>query len=56
MSGGCAHGAQLLANITDRFAAARGCKRLALAFSDRQPLRIGRPRNLSILSILKNDL
>ena len=56
MSGGRAHRVQLLANITHGFAATRGCERLSDPCSDRQPLRVGRPLNLSILGILKDDV
>ena len=56
MPGGRTHGVQLFANVTYRFAAARGCKRLSDPCSDRQPLRVGRPLNFSILGILQDDL
>jgi len=56
MSGGRAHCVQLLADITHRFAAARGSERLSDPCSDRQALRVGRPLYLFIFGILKDDL
>ncbi len=56
MSGGRAHRIQLLADIADGLASARGSERLSDPCSDRQALRGRRPLYLSVLGILKDDL